>query len=123
MGTEQALELRVEADGADAAELDQLARQLRGQLLELDVDAVEPLPSEPAPEDAKALDLVVVGGLLVRFGPTVAAAVANAVRAWVNRDGRRSVTMRIGDREITLQAATPEQQEKLVDALLTDLRD
>lgn len=122
MSAEQVLELRVHADDADDAALDQLARQLRGQLLDLDVDAVEALPSEEAPDDSKALDLVVVGGLLVKFGPGVAAAVVNAVRAWVNRDGHRSVTMKIGDHEITLQAATAEQQEKLVEAWLADVR-
>jgi hypothetical protein len=122
VSAEQVLELRVHADDVDAAALDQLARQLRGQLLDLDVDAVEPLPSGEAADDSKALDLMVVGGLLVKFGPGVAAAVANAVRAWVNRDGHRSVTMKIGDHEITLQAATAEQQEKLVEAWLTDVR-
>ena len=122
MSAEQVLELRVHADDADDAALDQLARQLRGQLLDLDVDAVDALPSEEAPDGSKALDLVVIGGLLVKFGPGVAAAVVNAVRAWVNRDGHRSVTMKIGDHEITLQAATAEQQEKLVEAWLADVR-
>jgi hypothetical protein len=122
VSAEQVLELRVHVDDADDAALDQLARQLRGQLLDLDVDAVDALPSEEAPDDSKALDLVVIGGLLVKFGPGVAAAVVNAVRAWVNRDGHRSVTMKIGDHEITLQAATAEQQEKLVEAWLADVR-
>jgi hypothetical protein len=121
VSAEQVLELRVHADDADDAVLDQLARQLRGQLLDLDVDAVEALPSGEAADDSKALDLVVVGGLLVRFGPGIASAVVNAVRAWVGRDGKRSVTMKIGEHEITLQAATAEQQEKLVEAWLADV--
>jgi hypothetical protein len=121
VSAEQVLELRVHADDADDAALDQLARQLRGRLLDLDVDAVEALPSGEEADDSKALDLVVVGGLLVRFGPGVAAAVVNAVRAWVGRDGKRSVTMKIGEHEITLQAATAEQQEKLVEAWLADV--
>jgi hypothetical protein len=121
VSAEQVLELRVHADDADDAALDQLARQLRGQLLDLDVDAVEALPSGEAADDSKALDLVVVGGLLVRFGPGIASAVVNAVRAWVDRDGKRSVTMKIGEHEITLQAATAEQQEKLVEAWLADV--
>jgi hypothetical protein len=121
VSAEQVLELRVHANDADDAALDQLARQLRGRLLDLDVDAVEALPSGEEADDSKALDLVVVGGLLVRFGPGVAAAVVNAVRAWVGRDGKRSVTMKIGEHEITLQAATAEQQEKLVEAWLADV--
>ena len=123
MAQEQILELRVHADDADDPQLDQLAKQLRAQLLELDVDAVESLPSETASEGTgKFVDMVVIGGLLVRFGPGVASAVVNAVRLWVGRDAHRSVTMKIGDREVTLQAATAEQQEKLVEAMLADIR-
>ena len=123
MAQEQVLELRVHADDADDAHLSQLAQQLRAQLLELDVDAVESLPSETAPEGGgKFVDVVVVGGLLVRFGPGVASAVTSAVRTWVGRDADRSVTMKIGDREITLEAATADQQEKLVEAMLADIR-
>jgi hypothetical protein len=119
---EQTLALVVHSDDADDQALDDLAQTLRNQLLQLDVDAVEPLPDGEAPEGSKAIDLVVIGGLLVRFGPDVANAVANVVKAFVKRDEGRSVTLKVGDREITVQAATAEQQDKLVDALIADLR-
>jgi len=120
MASDEILELRVQARDADAEELDRLARQLRRQLLELDVDSVEALPGEPAPDGSMALDLAIVGGLLVRFGPSAVPTVVSAVRAWVNRDARRRVTLEIGDRKITLDAATPEQQARLVEAFLAD---
>jgi hypothetical protein len=114
------LELRVQARDADAEELDRLARQLMQQLLELDVDSVETLRGEAPPEGSKALDLAILGGLIVRYGPSAVPTVVNAVRTWVNRDARRSVTLEIGERKITLDAATPEQQAKLVDAFLAE---
>ena len=122
MAEEQTLALVVHSDDADDQATDELAQQLRKQLLELDVDAVEPLPDGEAPAGSKAIDLVVIGGLLVRFGPDVAKAVAGVVKAFVQRDAGRTVTLKVGDREISLQAATVEQQDKLVDALIADLR-
>ena len=69
MTTEQTLELWMDVDDADAEELERLAVQLRRQLEELEVEAVEPVPGDAAPEGAKALDWVVIGGLLVKLGP------------------------------------------------------
>jgi hypothetical protein len=118
MTEEPSLEIHLDVSDSDAEELDRLTRQLRSQLAELDVDAVEPISGGPAPEGTKALDWVIVGGLLVRAGPAALSAVARTVQAWVARDARRSVTLRRGDRELVLAAATAEQQERLVEAFL-----
>jgi hypothetical protein len=118
MTEEPSLEIHLDVSDSDAEELDRLTRQLRSQLAELDVDAVEPISGGPAPEGTKALDWVIVGGLLVRAGPAALSAVARTVQAWVARDARRSVTLRHGDRELVLAAATAEQQERLVEAFL-----
>lgn len=120
MASEQALELHLEVDDADAVELARVTRQLRGQLEELDVDAVQPISRGPAPEGSKALDWIVLGGLLVQLGPAAIAAVVHTVQAWVARDAHRSVTIRSGQRELVLTAATPEQQERLIEAFLAD---
>jgi hypothetical protein len=115
---EQLLELQLDASDGDAEELERLTRQLRGQLEELDVDAVEPISAGHAPEGTKAVDWVVIGGLVVRYGPAGVSAVVRTVQAWVARDARRSVTIRDGDRELVLTAATADQQERLVEAFL-----
>jgi hypothetical protein len=116
---EHSLELQLDASDGDAEELERLTRQLRGQLEELDVDAVEPISGgRPAPEGTKAVDWVVIGGLVVRYGPAGVSAVVRSVQAWVSRDARRSVTIREGDRELVLDAATADQQERLVEAFL-----
>jgi hypothetical protein len=112
------LELELDVSDGDAEELERLTRQLRGQLEELDVEAVEPISGGPAREGSKAIDWIVVGGLAVRYGPAGFSAVVRTVRAWVARDARRSVTIRRGDRELVLTAATAEQQERLVEEFL-----
>ena len=118
MAGDQALELRLDARDGDAEELERLTRQLRGRLEELNVDAVEPILGGTAPAGTKAVDWAVLGGLLVRYGPAGVSAVVRTVQAWVARDARRSVTIRAGDRELVLSAATAEQQERLVEAFL-----
>lgn len=118
MPTEQTLELRLDVADVDVTELEVLTRQLREQLKELDVESVAAISAGPAPDDSKALDLIVIGGLLVKLGPAAVSAVVGVVQAWVGRDAGRSVTMRRGDREITVTKATEDQQARLVEAFL-----
>ena len=120
MASEQALELHLEVDDADAVELARLTRQLRGQLEELDVDAVQPISRGPTPEGSKAADWIVVGGLLVQLGPAAIAAVVHTVQAWVARDAHRSVTIRSGKRELVVTDVSRDQQERLIEAFLAD---
>jgi hypothetical protein len=120
MAGDPELELHLAVDDGDAEELESLTRQLRAQLEELDIDAVEPISGGPPPEGTKAVDWMIVGGLLVRLGPAALSAVVRTAQAWVDRDARRKVTIRSGDRELVLSAATPEQQERLVKAFLAD---
>ena len=49
----------------DAEELDRLTRQLRTEIQELDVESVELVRSEEAPEGAKSGDPVALGVLAV----------------------------------------------------------
>jgi hypothetical protein len=121
MREQQSLEIHLDVSDSDAEELDRLTRQLRSQLAELDVDAVEPISGGPAPEGTKALDWVIVGGLLVRAAPAALSAVVRTVQTWLAREPeRRNVTFRRGDRELILTAATVEQQERLIEEFLAD---
>lgn len=61
------LQIRQDAED-DAAELAQLAGWLRAELLELEVQSVDPLPSESVPAGAKGAEAI-VGWLLVQLGP------------------------------------------------------
>jgi hypothetical protein len=117
---EPSLELQLDVSDGDAEELERLTRQLRGELEELDVEAVESIAGGPVPEGAKVADWVALGGLVVRYGPAAASAVVRIVQAWVARDARRSVTIRSGERELVITAATPEQQERLISAFLAE---
>ena len=109
-------------EGADAERLDQVTGFLRRELLDLDVDAVTPLPSGAAPPGARGFDVATVGGLLVTVGQSTQAlqTILTTVRAWLGRGGavRRSVRVEIGGDVLELADASTEDQDKLVDLFL-----
>jgi hypothetical protein len=114
-------DLTVRVGALSAEEADELAAvtaRLREELLELDVDAVEPVDAEPAPAGAKGFG-VLVGALLVRLGSgAVLRAVLEAVRRWATASGRE-VEVTLGGDTLRLTGVSVEQQERILDAWLS----
>jgi Effector Associated Constant Component 1 len=114
------VELTVEIDlgpDAEAAELDEATRQLREQLLQLDVEDVA-RPAEAAPADARGVDVAALGTLLVTAGQSAVSAIAGALASWLARRPRRTVKLQIGDDSIELTDASAEEQRQLLAAFL-----
>ena len=117
-------DVRVEVrdPAGDAESLEELVRDLRQELLQLDVDSVSTVPAGPAPPGSKGLDMAAAAALLVQVKGSVTALsmVVSAVRAWLQRgkDPGASVKLTIGDRTLELSQATTEQQELLVQEFL-----
>ncbi len=112
-----AMELTVAIDGgedSDEAEVDELTRQLRRQLLELDVDNVEALRDGDVPAGAKPVDPATLGALVVSLGPGVLQAVVGFIERWTKGRPVRSVKMTIDGDSIELSGATPEEQRDLL---------
>jgi hypothetical protein len=103
------------ADG-DEEEAAGLARWLRAELLDLDVDAVEPVSGGVVPEGAKGLPSV-AGVLVVRWGAAGLQAVLARIREWVFRNGR-SVEVTIDGDTVKVTGASGEQQEKIINVWL-----
>lgn len=114
--------LTLAEEGADAERLDQVSGFLRRELLDLDVDAVTPLPAGEAPPGTRGFDVATVGGLLVTIGQSTQALqmIVTTVRAWLGRGGavRRSVRVEIGGDVLELADASAEEQDRLVDLFL-----
>jgi len=104
--------------GADPERLDELTLQLRQELLGLDVDDVEQIRSGDAPADSRAVELAVIGALLLTLKDSteVVGKVVSTIREWLHRDPEapRTVRVTLGDRTIELTAASTEQQDQLV---------
>jgi hypothetical protein len=103
---------------ADAAELDQETRQLREELLGLDVSVTRPAAG-CVPEEARAVEATGLGTLVVELGRAVLGSAVRAIAAWVARRGTRSVRLTLDGDTIELSNASQAEQERLLEAFLT----
>ncbi len=109
------------AQDYDAQELTSLARGLRRELLELDVDDVELAPVWHPPAGAKGLGAT-VGTLVVRVGVSVAVRkLVEAVRRWAARDDARSAEIEIDGVRLNVTGISDDQQKQLIDVYLERL--
>lgn len=102
----------------DAADLDDAARQLQRELLELDVDDVQRVREGEPPAGARAVDAAMLGSLAVTGGKEVMATVVRAIVQWIGRRADRSVKLTIGDDSIELSNVSAEDQRRLVESFL-----
>jgi hypothetical protein len=112
-------------DEADVHELDAVARRLSSELEALEGCEVSPATS-PAPAGAKAVEIGLLGQLLLTIiGPSgVAVALVAVLRDWLARHKDFKLKIKRGDTEIELSGGDPEKLQGLlaeVKSLLADL--
>jgi hypothetical protein len=113
------LQLEVGGDlGADAVELDEATLQLRGELLELDVDNVERPAGGPPPPGTRGVESAIVGTLVVTATREVVGAVIRVVAGWLGRSSGRSVKLEIDGDSIEVTDPSAEDQRRLIAAFL-----
>ena len=107
-------------DDLDAEEVDQLAQQLREELLQSDVESVDFVTAGEAPPHTRAIDIIALGGLLITVAESVGAlgTVVDTVRNWLTRRGRGQVKLQIGDDVLELSNVSKRDQEQLINAFL-----
>jgi len=104
--------------GADAERLDYLIHGVRSELLQLDVDAVEPVMAGPPPPGSRAIDVATVGALVVSLGGSAEALtqMMTALRSWVGRTpAPRTIEMTVGEKTLRLSDASLAQQDRVID--------
>lgn len=114
-GSDLVVRVSPSAEG-DREEVVGLARRLRAELLDLDVELVEPLSEATVPEGAKGLSGL-AGALTVRLGTASLTAVVARIRDWVSRTGR-SVEVSIDGDTLKVTGVTAQQQEQLISVWL-----
>src|SRR5215207_1014384 len=95
--SENAAELLIElsVEGGDAAELDELTRQLRSELEELNVDSIEQVSAGAAPPGTKAVDLAAIGQMAVTLAPAIVPPLFDLLKSWVDRKPSTPVKIRV----------------------------
>jgi hypothetical protein len=103
----------------EAEEIAEATRQLRRELLELDVVAVEiPSAGEPPP-GSRAIDVAMLGALLVHLAdPEMLAGVVAAIRSWLSGSSKRSIKMELGGDVLELKGVSSQEQRRLTDEWL-----
>jgi hypothetical protein len=89
------IELSLEGGDGDRAELDELTRQLRTELEELDIDSVEQVSEGSAPAGTKAVDLVAIGQMAVTLAPAIVPPLFELLKSWVERKPSTPVKIKV----------------------------
>jgi hypothetical protein len=104
-------------DGSGAQEPELAVRGLSEEMRRLDVDSLTFGEITYPPPLAKS-DGISVMALVAVANSAVLASLLQVVRAWIIRDQGRSVTVKDGERELTLTGANAAQHQQLIDAFL-----
>ena len=103
----------------DAEEVAQATLQLRRELLDLDVDAVDIPGAGVPPPGARAVDVAAIGALVVNLADSqLLAAVVTAVRSWLAGSPRRSIKLELGGDALELTGVSSREQRRLTDEWL-----
>jgi hypothetical protein len=104
---------------ADPEEVAEATLQLRRELLELDVEAVElPRGGEPPP-GTRAVELAALGALVVTVGQSpLLGPVLAAVRSWLAGSPQRSIKLELDGDTLELSGLSSKEQRRLVDEWL-----
>ena len=116
------LVLAVSEAEADDPYLEELALRLRAELLQTDVDSVEPATSGEAPEGTRSALALLAGSLVASMtSPGQIASVVGVVLGWLrNHRGQkeRKVRIEIDGDVIEVTGAEDETEKRLVDSFI-----
>jgi hypothetical protein len=121
------LTLQIQSEDNDPERLDLLTRQLRGELLDLQVESADFIHKDQLPEGVKALDAVTLGALAVAVLPSFLPKLVDYLQSWTLRgEGRKvKVKSQVGDRSIELEyspeAMSQQELKTLVETLTNAL--
>ncbi len=115
--------IELSLEGGDSAELDELTRQLRTEVEELNVDSVEEVSAGAAPAGTKAVDLTVIGQMAVTLAPTIVPPLFELLKSWVERKPFTpvKVKVRVGRKTAQIEYDPTRISAKDLDALINAL--
>ena len=112
------VQVAVGPDG-DAEEIAEATSQLRRELLDLDLDAVQVPGAGKLPPGSKAVDVAALGALLVNLADSrLLAAVVAAVGSWLGGSSRRSIKLELDGDALELTGVSSKEKRRLTDQWL-----
>lgn len=110
-------------------ELGEMTHQLNDEILQLNVDSIEPVSKGKSPGGTKGTEMALAGQLLVTLAPTLMGALFDLLKSWKARKASTPVKLKLtvggvtADLEFDPAVITPEQLAALVEGLEKSLRD
>ncbi|HJS19779.1 MAG TPA: hypothetical protein VJ785_13615 [Anaerolineales bacterium] len=89
------LQVELSLEGGDAAELDELTRQLQSEIGEMNVDSITQVSLGPASEGTKAVDMAAIGQMMVTLAPTLVPPLFELLKSWVERKPSTPVKIKV----------------------------
>ncbi len=95
MAESAGLLVSVSLEDGDATELDELTRELRGEIEQLNVDSVDSVSMGSVPVGAKAAEWAALGSMAVTVAPAVIPQVFGVLKSWIDRKPTVPVKIRV----------------------------
>ena len=104
---------------ADAEAVAEATRQLRRELLELDVDSVDVPRSEDPPPGSRGADVAALGALVVTIAQSpLLGSVVDTVQSWLDRSRQGTIKLELGGDVLELTGVSSDEQRRLTDEWL-----
>lgn len=105
----------------DAEGLAESTRQLRSELLELDVESADFVAAGPAPRRAKAGLPIDWGKLILTFAASggVLTTLINVLQSWISRRRECSIVLEIDGDRLEITGTPTKEQQRLIDLWLS----
>jgi hypothetical protein len=107
----------IKDDALDPERLEDLAVDLRAEILTTAVGRVDRLVTDPPPPGSRGTDLVELGAVVIQVAldTGLLTGLIQRVRDWRGRRDVRQLEIEIGDARLVLSDVSPEQQQVLID--------
>jgi hypothetical protein len=103
----------------DAEEIAEATLQLRRELLDLDLNAVQAPGAGEPPPGSKGVDVGALGALLVNLPDSeLLASVVAVIRSWLGGSSRRSIKLELDGDALELTGVSSKEQRRLTDEWL-----
>ena len=123
--SENTAELLVELflDGGDSVELDELTRQLRSEVQELDIESLHEVSEGVAPAGTKGADPAAIGQMAIALAPSIIPALFDLLKSWVERKPSTpvKVTVKVGRKTAQIEYDPTKTSAKDLDLLVKTL--
>ncbi|NMF63298.1 hypothetical protein DP113_03855 [Brasilonema octagenarum UFV-E1] len=119
--TEEKIQLKLNIDAgteADNEELEQLTRQLRKRLLELDVESVDFLSEEKVSKGAKGEPITTTLIVTLFAAGGVVTTLIKTIETWLTRDTSVTIEEKNGDK-LQMTGISSKEQRRIIDAWIS----